>query len=70
MVNLPPDLEGPALARARAENRSLANYIENLISRDVRESGSASPFSTGAATGADLGSQVIAAALKKKTGGR
>jgi hypothetical protein len=35
MVNLPPELERPVIDRARAENRSVANYIENLIAMDV-----------------------------------
>ena len=38
MVNLPPELEGPVVARARAMRRSVANYIELLIAQDVRAS--------------------------------
>ena len=87
MVNLPPDLEGPLIARARAANRSVANYIENLIAQDLRESAGAlaeeparyegrgpAPAGRGAEAaptgGGDLGAAVIAAALKKKNGGR
>ena len=38
MVNLPPELEGPVVARARELRRSVANYIELLIAQDVRAS--------------------------------
>lgn len=79
MVNLPPDLEGPAIARARAANRSVANYVENLIAQDVRASEGALEETAGAyqprppypkrndapAIGQDLGGEVLKTALSK-----
>lgn len=36
MVNIPPELEGPVLARAKALKRPVANYLEWLAERDVK----------------------------------
>lgn len=62
MVNLPPDLEGPVIARARGMNRSVANYIECLIAADVKASRSGEDPSSGS----DLGGEVLELALKKR----
>lgn len=36
MVNIPPELEAAVIARAKAEKRSVANYLEWLVSEDIK----------------------------------